>query len=182
MKIQKIIKTRSLILRPPTIKDAQTIFVAYTQDPIVTRHVSWKTHQSIHESRQYIKDCIKAWKGNTRYIWIITKKYGKEVIGTIDLRYVESRTLTPMADVGYVIKHSEWNKGYITEALRAVMGLAFSHLKIHRFWAICDVDNQASARVMEKAGMVREGRLRKYTFHPNIDNKPCDVYLYAKIQ
>jgi len=65
------------------------------------------------------------------------------------------------------------------EAVRAIIDLAFVSPAIYRVWAVTDVENFASARVMEKAGMVREGRLARYIMHPNISDEPRDVYCYA---
>ena len=53
---------------------------------------------------------------------------------------------------------------------------------IFRIWAVCDLDNFASARVLEKAGMQREGVLRRYILHPNISSEPRDVYCYATVR
>ncbi len=44
----------------------------------------------------------------------------------------------------------------------------------------CAVDNAASATVLEKSDLVREGRLRRYIVHPNVSDEPRDVYLYAR--
>jgi len=182
MKIQKIIKTRRLILRPPLLSDAKKIFQGYAQDLEVTRYVSWKMHQSLQETESFIKTCVEAWKTDVQYPWVVVTSKENRVIGMIELRFEKSNKLAHMADVGYVLARSEWGRGYATEALNAVMKYAFSFPKVCRVWAVCDVDNPASARVMKKAGMVREGRMRQYTFHPNIGPEPCDVYLYAKVR
>ena len=47
---------------------------------------------------------------------------------------------------------------------------------------VCDVENKASARVMEKAGLEREGMLRHWIIHPNISCKPRDWLSYAKVR
>ena len=52
---------------------------------------------------------------------------------------------------------------------------------LHRVWAVCDVDNEASARVLEKAGMTREGRLRAWAALPAFD-APRDVWCYATVK
>ena len=49
-------------------------------------------------------------------------------------------------------------------------------------WAVCDIDNLASARVMEKAGMQREGILKRWSVHPNISAEPRDSYCYAVVK
>jgi hypothetical protein len=53
---------------------------------------------------------------------------------------------------------------------------------IFRVWALCDVDNLASARVMEKVGMQREGILRRWILHPNLSDEPRDVYCYSVVK
>ena len=85
-------------------------------------------------------------------------------------------------EVGYALARPYWGKGYMTETLRAMINLAFTQLDIFRVQAFCDVDNLGSARVMEKAGMQREGLLRRYVLHPNISDEPRDVYLYAIVK
>ncbi|MBI2345337.1 MAG: GNAT family N-acetyltransferase [Deltaproteobacteria bacterium] len=183
--MKKILKTRRLVLRPIRLSDAAKIFNSYAQDPKVTRYVTWPCHRSINETRNFIKACITVWRVGTGFPWAITLTKDKKLIGMIDLRFSDTRPFSykrHMMDVGYVVMRPEWNKGYVTEALKEVLAFAFSIPGVYRVWAICDVKNRASARVMEKAGMTREGRLSKYTFHPNIDDRPCDVYLYAKTQ
>ncbi|MDC1259516.1 GNAT family N-acetyltransferase [Flavobacteriaceae bacterium] len=65
------------------------------------------------------------------------------------------------AEVWYKIHSDYWNKGYATESLKAIINFGFETLKLHRMEAGCAVDNKGSFTVLEKAGMVREGRLRQ---------------------
>jgi ribosomal-protein-alanine N-acetyltransferase len=44
---------------------------------------------------------------------------------------------------------------------------------------VCDAENVASSRVLEKAGMTREGLLRRYAMHPNVSDEPRDSLCYA---
>jgi len=64
--------------------------------------------------------------------------------------------------IGYCLRRQAWGQGYATEAARALLGLGFEHLGLHRIFATCDAANGASARVMEKAGMLPEGCLREH--------------------
>ena len=52
---------------------------------------------------------------------------------------------------------------------------------IQRIWATCDVENLASARVLEKLGLVREGLLRRLTVRPNLSELPRDAWMFAKV-
>ena len=70
----------------------------------------------------------------------------------------------------------------MTEAMKAVMDWALRRGDVYRVWAVCDIDNLASARVMEKAGMQREGVLKRWSVHPNISAEPRDSYCYAVVK
>jgi hypothetical protein len=61
-----------------------------------------------------------------------------------------------------------------------VVNWALSQPPIFRIGAVCDVENIGSARVMEKAGLVREGLLRRWLMHPNISDEPRDCFIYAR--
>lgn len=97
-----------------------------------------------------------------------------EPIGMIELRMQGHR-----AEIGYVLARSYWGRGYMTEAARAVVYWALSQTGVFRVWAVCDVENVASARVLEKLGMRREGTLSRWIIHPNISEQPRDCYCYA---
>ena len=81
--------------------------------------------------------------------------------------------------LGYVIARLHQGKGYATEATRAIIHWAFQQPTIYRVNASTDLENVASQKVLEKAGMLREGLLRKYIVHPNISDIPRDSYIYA---
>jgi len=83
-------------------------------------------------------------------------------------------------ELGYVLARKFWRQGYMTEAVRAVVSWAIKDADVYRVWAVCDIENVASARVMEKAGMQREGILRRWSMHPNRSDEPRDCYCYAK--
>jgi len=65
------------------------------------------------------------------------------------------------AEVWYKIHVDYWNKGYATESLKAIIHFGFEKLKLHRIEAGCAIDNIGSIKVLEKAGMTREGHRRK---------------------
>ena len=59
---------------------------------------------------------------------------------------------------------------------------ALSQYGIWRLWSVCDVENAGSARVMEKAGLSREGLLRRWIIHPNLSDEPRDCFVLAKVK
>ena len=70
----------------------------------------------------------------------------------------------------------------MTEILNEVTAWALRQRSVYRIGAVCDVDNVGSARVLEKAGFVREGLLRRWLVHPNISDEPRDCYSYARVR
>ena len=65
------------------------------------------------------------------------------------------------AEIGYWLGEQHWNRGIMTEALRAVTAAAFDRYGLLRIFALPFADNPGSIRVLEKAGYVVEGRLRQ---------------------
>ena len=99
-------------------------------------------------------------------------------LGAFELRQPEPHRL----DCGYVLARAFWGRGLMTEALEQVTHWAMCQNGIWRIGAGCDVDNFASARVMEKAGLAREGLLRRWIIHPNVSSEPRDWLSYAKVR
>ncbi len=170
-------ETSRLILRPPTLKDANEIFETYAQDKLVTHYLHWEAHDSIEKTKSFLKRCENVWKANTAFPWALTLKENNAIIGMIELRVSDHR-----ADVGYVLARPYWGQGYASEAAKLVVDWSIAQPQIYRVWAVCDVDNHASARVMEKVGMQREGILRRWLYHPNVDKKPRDCYVYSIVK
>jgi len=101
-----------------------------------------------------------------------------EVIGAIGI--VQGSDIHWLsAELGYWLGEPFWGRGYMTEAVNALIAWALKQQDIYRVWAVCDVDNKASARVMEKAGMQREGVLTRWSVHPNLSPEPRDSYCYS---
>jgi RimJ/RimL family protein N-acetyltransferase len=159
------------------MEDASAIFEGYAQDPDVTRYMTWKPYKNIRETKTFIKACQELWKTGKDFAYSIILRENDKLIGMIALHPLKLKI-----EVGYGLARPFWGKGYMTEALRAVIDWALAQPDIFRVQAFCDVDNFGSARVMEKAGMEREGTLRRYVLHPNISDEPREVYLYAVVK
>lgn len=177
MKPPEQFETERLILRKPRMDDAPAIFSAYAQDPEVTRYMTWRPHKNVEETYRICELMLKLWDNGEAYSYAITFKNSDSVIGMIAMHPEGFKV-----GIGYVLARPHWGKGYITEAVLAVTNWLLAQPDIYRVFATCDVENLASARVMEKVGMQREGSLRKYIVHPNISDEPRDSYIYAIVK
>ncbi len=83
------------------------------------------------------------------------------------------------ADIGVIVKREHWGKGCATAAVQELLALGFGTLALHRIYGECDPANSGSARVMEKAGMVREGLQRECLWQKG---KWVDRLLYAVLE
>ena len=176
MKPPESIETERLILRKPNMDDAPAIF-SYAQDPEVTRYMTWRPHKNVEETCCIVELMLKLWDAGEAYSYAITLKNSDTVIGMIAMHPEGFKV-----GIGYVLAHPHWGKGYVTEAALAVTNWLLKQPDIYRVFATCDIENVASARVMEKIGMQREGILRKYILHPNISDVPRDSYMYAIVK
>jgi len=64
-------------------------------------------------------------------------------------------------EIWYLVEPESWGKGIATEAAKQLLDYGFGELGLHRIWATCLPENPASAQVLEKVGMRREGFLVK---------------------
>ncbi len=99
-----------------------------------------------------------------------------QVIGCVSLRIKRE---DQRAELGYWIGRAHWGQGYCTEAVRAVLEFGFGQLGLNRIFACHFARNPASGRVMQKAGMSREGCLRR---HAKKWDAFEDVEIYAALR
>ena len=184
------LETERLLLRPWRTDDeaeAESLF-RYASDPKIGPSCGWPPHASICGSMETIRD-ILAVPDN----WAITLKAGgtwdiggDDPVGSIALRPV-GRYVTDLlasnaalercygmyaddsaVEVGYWIGHPFWGKGYMSEALSAVLAYAFGTLEKSAVWGGRYRENARSGRVMERCGLHIVGE-SEHDYFPLID-------------
>jgi RimJ/RimL family protein N-acetyltransferase len=93
------------------------------------------------------------------YTLAIVHRATDEVVGSVALS-IDSRAHR-RAELGYILRRDAWGRGIATTAARLVVEFAIEQLGVNRVWAVCDPDNPASIRVLQKVGLIEEGRLRE---------------------
>jgi len=169
--------TQRLLLRDFVPGDLADIH-AYGREPEVVRYMDWGPNTEA-QTADFLKRKLAAQRALPRAEYelaVVLKETGR-VIGGIGLRL--SRPAHRAGDMGYVFNPQHWGRGYCTEAAAAIIAFGLGELGLHRIYAICDPDNRASARVMEKIGMTYEGRLRDYTWKKE---KWRDSLIYAILE
>ena len=177
MKPPEQFEAERLIFRKRRTEDAPTIFAAYAQDSEVTRYMTWRSHKNVEETYRIVELMLKLWDEGEAYSYVITLKGLDSAIGMIAMHPDGFKVC-----LGYVLARPHWGKGYMTEAVRTMLNWLLEQPDIYRIFAVCDVENLASTRVMEKAGMTREGILHRNSIHPNVSDEPRDSYIYAIVK
>jgi RimJ/RimL family protein N-acetyltransferase len=167
--------TERLACRRTRPGDAPAIFSAYAADAEVTRYLAWKPHLHVKSLEDYLSLQIEAWNRGVGFRYEVCLKGTDSPIGAIDVRRDAWR-----ACFGYVLAKQYWGRGLMAEALKYLVDWSLEQPGIFRAFAFCDVENPGSARVMEKAGMSREGLLRRWHVCPTIGAEPRDCFIFAK--
>jgi RimJ/RimL family protein N-acetyltransferase len=154
------IMTKRLKLRDFTQNDWKSVH-EYGSDPEVTRYVGWGPN-SEEDTTNFLKRVLQSQLGTPRenYELAVVLKDENTLIG--GGRISVSDPQHHEGFIGYVLNRRYWGRGYATELARGLVAFGFNEMGLHRIYATCDIDNTASAHVMEKIGMQREGRLREY--------------------
>jgi [ribosomal protein S5]-alanine N-acetyltransferase len=79
-------ETERLLLRTPSLDDADTIFQLYTQDKEVLRYLTWRPHTSVEMTRSAIHGYVSDWELKSRLSWIIVRREDKQILGMISMR------------------------------------------------------------------------------------------------
>jgi ribosomal-protein-alanine N-acetyltransferase len=148
-----VLEGERIILRPFILHDVNDVF-SWASDERVTKYLTWPPHADLAETEKIVKEVFL----NRPNFYAITLKEEPRCIGCIELRLCPEHD---KASFGYVLNRNYWNRGYMTEALKLILELAFSKLGLNRVESNHYAGNEASGRVMEKCGMKFEGKGRK---------------------
>ena len=150
---------------------------AFASDPEVTRFTTWGPNTPA-DTRAFLDDVLDQARSavRNRFALAAVDSATGHLLGSAEL-FVESREHL-RGELGWVFDPAYWGRGYATEATRVLLRFAFDDLGLHRVAATCHPDNAASARVLEKAGMTFEGRMRG---HMRVRDGWRDSLLYAVV-
>jgi [ribosomal protein S5]-alanine N-acetyltransferase len=158
MKEQPALKTERLLLRPFTLADAPDVLRLAGDRDIASTTLNIPHPYEPGMAEAWISTHPDAFDRGETVTFALARRADKTLIGAIGLRLEPEHRL---AELGYWVGKPYWNQGFATEAARAVIGYGFEELGLNRIYASHLARNPASGRVMQKAGLVYEGRLRQ---------------------
>ena len=168
-----VLETERLVLRPYLLADAADVQRMCGDRAIAATTLAIPHPYPDGAAEQWISTHAESFRQGTEVVLAITLKPDRAVIGSVALSVNKNHR---RGELGYMVAREQWNRGYCTEAVRALMGFGFSTLGLDRIQAMHFPRNPASGRVMQKMGMTREGLLRQY-----VSNRGAreDIVMYA---
>jgi ribosomal-protein-alanine N-acetyltransferase len=155
-----VLETERLILRNPMPEDEADVFALYS-NPEVTRFCDVMTLANQPQVRAMIQGLQAEYERDAGVRWAITEKGSPRLIGLCGVGWYRHNF---SALLGYDLNQNYWNRGIMTEAVRAVVAYTFQQAGMNRVTATTVVENVASMQVLRHVGFQEEGILRDWGF------------------
>jgi len=173
-----IIITERLMIRKITKSDEEA-YNALSLDHDVNNYWGYSTpnkafRQEQQQEKTWYDTVMSSYYDKSTLPWIVADKNTDKMLGEIFLYEFKGEF---QAEVGYRFLREAWGHGYATEALKAVVRFGKEKLQLHRIELRCIVGNDASVKVAEKSGFVKEGLIRQ----GHIINIFADYYIYGHV-
>lgn len=171
-----IYETQQLAVREFTPDDVRQIY-EYSQEESLKEGLPENVYNSVQETRKILDSLISNYSDDSDKIFYpyalgITIKGDRQLIGTIALSILPEKFEDDVTEVIYSIGERYQNKGYATEALIGMVDWAKNKLHIPEIYALILRDNQASCKVLEKAG---------FSYRAESDKQRGGVTAYYKV-
>ena len=153
-----IITTPRIVLRWISEDDIGSLYEIFS-DPQVMRYWSTVPLPNREAAAELQREIAESNESNSILKWGLALRDSNTVIGTTTLFHLNLDN--GRAEIGYAMGRAHWGKGYMNEALNALVSHAFEVMDLRRLEADVDPRNLASIRTLEKLGFQREGFLRE---------------------
>lgn len=158
--VQPSLSTARLLLKPLTLADSAKVHEFAGSAEVAATTSSIPHPYPDGTAAAWIANQPRMFESGTGAVFGIFLK-ADVFIGSIGLGIDgESRN----AELGYWIGAPFWNQGYATEAAHMIVAFGFAYFGLHKIHSLCMTCNPASARVLEKIGMLREGLRREHFY------------------
>lgn len=144
---KNVINTERLTLRPVLSQDTDEIH-KYAGDKSIDMML-FLPNDTVEQTAEFVRNAVLQWADEKPSVMEFVMLYDGRIIGGIGLEAVDEVTY----EIGWVISKDYRNKGFTTEAGKALLEYAFDVLSADKVIAHCDIRNKASENVMKKLGM-----------------------------
>ena len=171
------LETERLVLRVRTVADAEDIF-DYASRPAVSYPAGFPPVKTLEDEIYYLEHILpeRNQKENLPAGYGIVVKGTDKIVGSVDFNH---RHEDDVLELGYILHPDYWGRGYVSEAARVLIDLAFKELNLHKIELSCFGYNLQSQRVAEKLGFTLEARIRD---RKDAQGNRCDGLIYGLLR
>lgn len=170
------LRTERLLLRPLRNRDALSLLTIFSDQKFM-QFGTVSPWESIEEAHAMIERDIAAMAADERIRLGIERVEDKSLIGICTLFALDMECRS--AELGYGLISDAWGRGYMHEALVALLNYGFVQLGLNRIVADIDPRNINSAKSLERIGFIKEGHLRESCV---VNGMITDSALYGLLQ
>jgi len=170
------LQTERLNILPPTLSDASDLYALRSTHEFM-KFIGKYPMKDLSEATQYIQEIHDRFQQKTGISWKICEKVSNKLIGYIgfwSIDYTHFRI-----EIGYGLHPDHHQKGYLTEALKALIFYVFTELGIHSIEANANVNNLASIQLLRKCGFKKEAHFKESFF---FDGTFLDSAIYCLVK
>ena len=175
--VQRRIQIGHLILQEPSYDHAEQCFKNVKSDADVSRYTCWQRHQSVEQTQTYLQNVALQWQQGAAFTWGVYP-HGSQCQGIVSITPVAEDPSS--ADVSFSLAKDYWGYGITGKLLHVVEQWLSQNTDIYALNAYCHTDNEASQKVLQRAGYIRKARLKDYAVFPNLGDTAQDCYFYHK--
>lgn len=162
--MKKIFTTKRLLIREFEPDDWQDVYEMNSCVDVI-RLIGDGQVKTIEEEKTGFERILLSYKkGDGLGIWAVTSRKESTFIGAASMTVLEG---TDEIQLGYRFKMNCWGQGYATEVAKGLVEYGFGHLRLKRIAATTNLANNASRRVLEKAGLTFEKKGIFYNWEMN---------------
>lgn len=179
--ISNFVRGEGVYLRPPEPRDYEpwSALREKSRAFLTPWEPTWPGDDLTRTSfRRRLRRNLQEISNDEAYPFLIFHEEDDRLVGGLTLGQVK-RGVAQSATLGYWMGMPYAGKGLMSRAVKAVTGYAFTSLHLHRIEAACLPHNEASVRLLERAGFKREGVARAYL---RINGLWQDHILYALLE
>lgn len=138
--------------------DVDGLFAIFSDEQMM-RYWSSTPMKAREEAAELLARIQRQFADKSAFQWGVERKEDGALLGTCTLFSIHSGNMR--AELGYCLHSAHWGRGYMGEALAALIDYSFHVLKLRRLEADVDPDNANSLRILDRMGFRREGLLRE---------------------
>lgn len=156
------IETARLTLKEVSLANSMDMFEIFSDEETLKYYDVEPVHE-VEEVKDLMEVLLNRFKNKKGIRWGLYLKDSGKLIGTCGYHDVNRQALR--AEIGYELSRDFWGKGYMKEALEAILDYGFNNMGLNRIQALAEPENEKSIGILKRVGFTQEGILCDYEYY-----------------